>query len=534
MQRPPIDIAIVGAGLSAAYTLIHYIARLQQEPPRPPISIVVFDTAEESWTGLAWGRATGPHSLTLTPLGETLQQPEERARFKAWLAELCHRTLDSPGDESGSLASAWLHANRHAVASGACDHVLVPRSMFGQYICERTTDVIARAQQRGLLTYTRIRAEVVDVERVDATYRLSYVTSRRARGLLSSRKVVLALGRLPQKAICVFPSGEATDGVCVIPDVYAPSIAETARQVARALRQTRQRSDVLILGSKASALETIYTIIKSSVDDRLGRLFLLSPSGKLPDRVVAATSASSYRPRSLNALLSSRPISARSIRNAARADLRLAEKHGEIAADIHSRIWQAVVDALDRSPMIEQEKFVALFGDELGRLQRRSGIVYLDAVNDLIAEDRLRIVAGGFERYVPKQDGGAGFDYRTRRGITKRVTANLRVIINCAGQEEISTCSAPVVNSLIHRGLCVPNASRRGFHLTERFEAADNLYVMGPLIAGNANASFRVWDAESCTRIIQMSDLLAAALVSDTRLTEREPGEPGGEQATRH
>jgi hypothetical protein len=45
-----------------------------------------------------------------------------------------------------------------------------------------------------------------------------------------------------------------------------------------------------------------------------------------------------------------------------------------------------------------------------------------------------------------------------------------------------------------------------------------NCYLMGPLVAGNIDGNFKIWHAESCQRIINLSKQLAEVLISSTQL----------------
>jgi uncharacterized NAD(P)/FAD-binding protein YdhS len=66
---------------------------------------------------------------------------------------------------------------------------------------------------------------------------------------------------------------------------------------------------------------------------------------------------------------------------------------------------------------------------------------------------------------------------------------------------------------LIQQGICIPNDSHAGFEMNENFEAQQNFYLMGPLVAGNINDKLKVWHAESCSRIFNLSHSLAEVLL---------------------
>jgi uncharacterized NAD(P)/FAD-binding protein YdhS len=48
--------------------------------------------------------------------------------------------------------------------------------------------------------------------------------------------------------------------------------------------------------------------------------------------------------------------------------------------------------------------------------------------------------------------------------------------------------------------------------VNERLEASENLYVIGPLVAGNFNSKVRFWHVESALRIVGLSKLLAESI----------------------
>ena len=71
----------------------------------------------------------------------------------------------------------------------------------------------------------------------------------------------------------------------------------------------------------------------------------------------------------------------------------------------------------------------------------------------------------------------------------------------------------PLIENLIRRGICAPNPSKPAFLVNERFETREDCFLMGPLIAGNLAGKIRVWHADSCVRIIDLSHKLAEVLL---------------------
>lgn len=71
------DLAIVGSGISCAYTSIHYLTLLENRSTAESkefqtVKIAVLDKSEEFWTGIPYGSRSGKQSLIITPLKEFL------------------------------------------------------------------------------------------------------------------------------------------------------------------------------------------------------------------------------------------------------------------------------------------------------------------------------------------------------------------------------------------------------------------------------------------------------------------------------
>ena len=95
------------------------------------------------------------------------------------------------------------------------------------------------------------------------------------------------------------------------------------------------------------------------------------------------------------------------------------------------------------------------------------------------------------------------------------ISAPIAAVVSCAGFQDVTKTSSVLIQNLIRRGVCAPNASKRGFAINAEYEASQGCYVMGPLVAGNILGTFKVWHAESCTRIIHMSKQLAEILARE-------------------
>ncbi|NJL52787.1 MAG: hypothetical protein HC930_12260 [Hydrococcus sp. SU_1_0] len=154
------------------------------------------------------------------------------------------------------------------------------------------------------------------------------------------------------------------------------------------------------------------------------------------------------------------------------------------------------------------------YGVKIGKFQRRAGSDYLNVADKLIFEGKLEFIRGKFMHTIPLADNQFGFEFVTPTSTEPEAfTSPIQVIINCAGFQDLTQSSSPLINNLIEQGICTPNDSHGGFEMNENFEANENLYLMGPLVAGNINDKLKVWHAESCGRIFSLSHNLAEVLL---------------------
>jgi len=87
------------------------------------------------------------------------------------------------------------------------------------------------------------------------------------------------------------------------------------------------------------------------------------------------------------------------------------------------------------------------------------------------------------------------------------------VVINCGGFEDLGESTLPLIANLVQKEYCRVNRTRRGFEVSGNFEAAKNLYVMGPLLAGIFNDKVRHWHVENLRRIHDMAPLISDVIV---------------------
>lgn len=509
------DLVIIGSGISCAYTLIHYISVLKEKlntAPEKLIKVAVLDKSGEFWVGNPYGDRTGKQSLIITALDEFLP-PIELKSFVAWLNNNYGAVLDSLKSRSGELSQKWLQSNEEAMAAGKWEKLFIPRYLFGWYLKEQVEQILNQNQE--YIICDRFASEVLNVKKASQKkYKIDFGNSTHVSSLVA-KKVVLAIGSPPNKAsfLSNFVNSEANKDICAIADAYAPSQDINLERTLEFLKQSGSKDNkVLIIGSNASALETLYSL--NNIPEAKGlisKFIVLSPNAKFPNRIQVNHLPTNYIPHNLITLVESDYFTAKQIFEAVKQDVDAALKQGETVDGTYKVIAKQVIDALNLLDFEEQKMFVIKYGVEIGKYQRRAGEHYLNVVDNLLMNGKLEFLKG---KFVGTTEGKAGFEYIAADSQQKEIfTEPIKVLINCAGFQDVTKSSSTLIKNLVDQGICTPNDSKIGFKISGDFEANDNLYLMGPLVAGNINDKLKVWHAESCGRIFNLSQKLAEILV---------------------
>jgi uncharacterized NAD(P)/FAD-binding protein YdhS len=517
-SNPPIhntcDIAIIGAGISCSYTVIHYIALLLKNPPSQPVKITILDKAGEFWTGIAYGQRSGHQSLIISALKEFFPQPE-LDYFKQWLDHHHPSVFDTPSRHQGLLTAEWQGRHVAAMAAGDWEELFMPRYTVGLYLQERIDRLLQEAS--GIVECQLIAAEAIDIQPVGDLYQIEMSAPHQNQSFLTAPQVILAIGSPPNKNNQLAPTTALGEEFCYIENMYEPTQSFNIDRIGQVLKKSAQpqHNQVLIVGSNASALETIYSLNNSPETwGSIGKFIVISPNAAFPDRICPATTTDKYQPKSLQKLLQSTAPTAHQMLTAVQEDVASALAQKETVGSTYSLISQGIIAVLQQLSPAEQKLFVIKYGVEIGKFQRRAGTDYLSVVENLVSTDQLEFVKGKLVKTFLLSDREQGFEFVDANHQSQRFPTAVQVVINCAGFQDLMTSTSPLINNLIKRGIAVPNDSKCGFVVNESFEINKNFYLMGPLIAGNINSKFKVWHAESCARIINLSQQLATVLVA--------------------
>ena len=517
------DIVIIGSGIACSYTLINYIERLKRQLPAKTVKVAVLDKSGEFWCGIPYGSRSGRQSLIITALKEFLPQPE-RELFVSWLTKNYSKIVNTLKQRNGLLCSQWLKSYEDKMLQGDWDNLFIPRYLFGLYIKDRVEQSLQQAHEKAYLHCDLFNANVVNIQKVDDIYQVEYSVPTEDNSFILGQKVILAIGSPPNKISFLnqFETSEqfqnANQDICFIPNIYESSLDDNLERIFKHLRQlnnANQKNRVLIIGSNASALETIYSLMNiEEAHNLISKFIVISPNAQFPHRIDNKPVSKTYVPHHLKSLVQAQKFTAEQILEAVKQDVKSALENNETVNSTFPIISKSVINALNKLNFAEQKLFVSKYGVEIGKYQRRAGADYLDVVEKLIAEGKLEFLKGKFIKTMPLASGGSGFEFTTTSDESKqKFTDSISVVINCAGFQDLTRSSSPLIKNLIQHKICIPNDSKCGFEMNENFEANKNFYLIGPLVAGNINDQLKVWHAESCGRIIDLTQKLAAILV---------------------
>jgi len=515
---PEQDLLFVGAGASTAYSLISLLDALEDDAdagPRPPVRIVVVDRASDAFSGLPYGDRAARACLLITSLREFLPD-QERGLFCRWLSGNKHWVFDEFRASAGPLATAWWERHRAAIERDEFDDLFLPRYTFGEYLKDQTHRSIARAEAAGRAQVCVVQDEVQAVRAAGG----GGFTVHGAAGVVQARRVVLAVGSPPARSRLGERQGQA-DAV-LLDDPFA-DLPEALRRVAAGLAAAASRrtsparpAHVVVLGGNASTMDLLFQIndlTGAGTDDAV--VTVLTPRGELPARIEAPAEAPGFRPEELERLSGGGTVRAADVYDAAVRDIERGRDAGFSAAHTLSPVSQAVGALLPRLSTEETAEFAGRWGVRLGRHQRRAGLEYWEVVDRLTAEGRFRLVAGAFTGLAVDPDGATHVEFATPDG-PGRLGPPADVVVNCAGPSGDVRVAAPrLLDQLLREGVCGPSSHGAGIAVGAGLKAAEGLFVMGPLLAGNLVEGGPVWHMEHCGRIISYGTRLGRQLAGE-------------------
>lgn len=506
-QERQYDLVFVGAGASTAYVLQALLDGLGEQRPVAPLRIGVVEREPDAFSGVPYGGRAARTALLITPLRDFLPDPE-RTRFVQWLTANKDWVFDEFLAATGPFSARWWSRHGAQVERDEFDPLYLPRYAFGEYLARRTQDAILRARAEDVATTDVMQDEVLSVEPSEGG---AYRVRCRDRTVVGHR-LVLATGSPP-----VLPRlrQEVEHPGAVLVDDPFDGMGGAVDRIVGALRERSASGPphIVVIGGNASTMDMLYQVNDVDLPEVREALFtILSPRGRLPERIDEGRPAVPFVPESLGALARSTGVTAAAVYRAALADITLGRESGLSVGDTLGPISAAVGALLPRLSERQALEFAGRWGTELGRYQRRAGWEYCEVADQLAEQGRLRLVAGAF--LDVRADGRNGVRVRyDRDGEVHELSPAADVVINCGGPARSLQHAAPsLLTQLITAGVCRTTRTGGGIAVDDSLAAAPGLYVMGPLLAGNVVNAAPVWHMEHCGRISVYGSALGADL----------------------
>ncbi|MEM7376849.1 MAG: FAD/NAD(P)-binding protein [Pseudomonadota bacterium] len=508
------DLAFVGAGLSTAHTL-YCLLEKRRSSDGPPLNIAVFEKTSDWYQGIAYGDRSGSEGLLINTVGEFLGEPE-KTPFREWILANADALVEQIAERR--FGAIWLEKFGDDFTAGNLDDLYVPRFVFGQYTRNNVARAVANAADAGTATVTRFQHEVSDITSVGQRYQLVSHDGHGHHTQHSADKIILALGSPPMGNL---PVGNAVgdSGSDPVLDPFDMGMAEMLDAVHSRLTESANGSarNVVIVGSNASAMDVVYNLGNhSALINQVGKIHLLSMSGENP-RLIDSTIE--YRDvwdaDTVAALKTQSPLAADTILNAVAEDMARADALSVPAAVTIPTVSRRVFELLGQLDAAQLRRFVAFTGTAIGKLQRRAGTEYHGMLQSLVARGKLQNTAGAYLGISDYAEHTFSVDYDNSTHCAQ--IENVAAVINCTGFQALDANSKnPLLRNLASSGLCAVNESNMGFEVDDRMQAAKNVYVLGPMLAGNILSSGPIWHMEHAGRVMSYAEKLATTMLDGT------------------
>lgn len=507
------DIAFIGAGISTAYAILGLLEFPGETKPIRPLKITILDSHPDFFKGIPYGNRSGKSVLLINALNRFIPEPQ-RGAFVEWLNKNKKKLIEEFLAEGGVKSQKWLKNNQSSIDAGDWDSLYIPRFYFGRYISEKLHEAISYNEKQGALKVTYVSKQVDDIDKIGNHYAISTTDGNKVK----SRKVVLSIGSLPTKRIFGNSNIVQDADYLMINDLYETNLTSSFGLVKDFLK-TRQakNTNLLVLGANASALEALYKFTdEDEINQSISSISVLSSQGVMPDSEIDLDKQKKFVPSNLIKLEDETDLSAEKIAKAAYRDLENAREMSLGAASTVDVISKHVGGLLPRLDYEEAKIFACQYGNSIGRMQRCAGSHYTDAITELNQENKLRHLGGRFSSLVleKKDKSGLILEYTELKSGQKIEDSNIfQIVINCMGATDLFSPDTPkILRNLIQKGLIKPNSSKIGLDVDSDFQAAENFYIVGPLLAGNVIDKKPLWHLEHCGRIIWSSTLMAKRL----------------------
>jgi uncharacterized NAD(P)/FAD-binding protein YdhS len=499
-------ISFIGAGIATSYTLIPLIEKLLMDTKK--VDLYVIDKTDSFYSGVPYGKRSGETVLLINDLKNFIPLVDHRTRLKNWLDKNLDELLQTFVLNGGELSKAWISDNKEDIYSGEWDDLYIPRFFFGRYIKEQVGNQIEKARKSSHITIEEIKKEAINIDSTENGFAIKF----RDESTLTCDKVVISAGSLPNKKL--FETNiKISPTLKYVDNLYLPTIDENIIDIVEVITSRNKKkidTNILVLGANASGLEAIYRIFdQQPFKDSQNSFTCLSTHGTMPDGKINHDKLTAFNTLNLDKLKNLENITADQIAEAVNKDLDLAESLKLGAAStvgIISKGFGSLLPKLNKEQLI---KFACNHGNQIGRRQRCAGTHYLSVVDRLVEEGKFTQIKGRFENLDLHYDSFQ-LNYFSPEIKASKSLDNFQVVINCLGSINLESEYIPeLFKNIFDKKLASINESKIGLKIDDQLQASKNIYVAGPMLAGNLIEDRALWHLEHCGRIIWSSEILA-------------------------
>ncbi len=506
-------IIFVGGGISSAHSLLSIFHKIKDNPPIHKLNILMIEKSPNFYTGIAYGPRSSQKALLITNLGEFLH-PEEKESFKKWFyskIELFKKTQKI-------INYDWLQRNLSLIESGELENVFLPRSIYGEYLTFQIEKDLKDPIIKKNIRFSKIQTKVIDIDKKGKNYILKTINADGNLEKFKGEKLILAMGHFPKNT---FSLEKNPIPISYFNDPYFPGMDQNLLLLKNILENISNKpSQILIIGTNASALELLYLISnEEEIINKIQKIHLISPSGDLPSHTYNSP-LSERRFEALERLTSIKNIRAEGLMEAIQEDLQEAKNQNLILNEFFNSLNEKVILILNKLSILEKKKFHEVYGMEFTKLIRRSGIEYGNAVDFLNKINKIEIKKGKFNkiRELTKSqvEGFPWIEISYSDSTNKTFSLhNLAAIFDCSGYPDFSESNDPFVKNLMLKQICTINPSKRGIKVNHRLEGSKNVFIIGPPLGGLFTPQHQFWHVENSKRIYGLSKFLADQVMVD-------------------
>lgn len=509
------DIAVIGSGAAATTTLIEFFTKLIEDPfPEKKIKITVIEKYPEFWKGIPYGSRSSVNSLTITAISDFISSGDEKDLFLAWLKKNQNQWASYYRKNGGIAAEKWLEENLLLIDKNEWEKLYLPRFIFGVYLQEKMLGLLQAVEEKSLAQLTLIQAEAIDATVEAPLYRVKLEYPNGKISTILAKKLVVAVGSAPVRNNV---DKNILNNECIyVNDLYKPSLddnLETLKSIFIGTQNIEERN-LLVIGSNASSIELMYLLNhRPDILNVINKVVTISKSGKVPCHI-STVQFNQYPCENLDRVKAEGNYNIHTLIEATKKDLQPAVQHEVIVPYVDQVIGYTIelMQILDED---SKKVFFGIYGPQLSRLIRRSGPAYKSSSESLIKAEKLQLLKGRFLNIEPTSQGGT-LSYMDSNDQSQTYHIPFRVVINCSGSDNLKKSSSRLIYNLVRNNICKVNLSEKGFLVNEKFEAAPNLYIMGPLLGGNMNKLIHFWHLENVARLLYLSPYLAEILLFES------------------